>query len=113
MSGYLIKDLGSTSCKLDQAFFTKRKECGSLMIMMTVHVDDLLVVTDGSREAEACVDQMMKKYGITDVKSVSQSQGGVEYTGQTIEIKPGPQGDEAHVHQKKFIWRQVRSDPDL
>ena len=46
---------------------------------------------------------MMQKYGITDAKSVSQSLGGVEYTGQTIDIKPGPQGDEAHVHQKKFI----------
>ena len=73
------------------------------MIMMTVHVDDMLVATDGSREAEDCVDQLLKKYSITDVKAVSKLDGGVEYTGQTIEVKPGPHGDEAHVHQKKFI----------
>ena len=79
------------------------------MIMMAVHVDDLLVVTDGSREADSCVNKLLEKYGITDVKSVSQLQGGVEYTGQTIEVKPGPNGDEAHVHQKKFI--ECRFDP--
>ena len=66
-----------TSLKLDPAFFCLRDFSGQLIGMIIVHVDDMLLATNNSHQAESHISRLID---IKDVKRADDD-GGVLYCG--------------------------------
>ena len=111
VSGYLTRDAGFHSCRMDPAFFIWYHKDGSIGALIILHVDDLLIATDSSGEAELKIDAFMKKYKIGDLTWAERAAAGIEYTGKTIVVMKDGAGkfEGIKVHQTSFI--QGRLDP--
>ena len=71
---------------------------GSVSAMLVLHVDDVMVRSDGSKFAEERIQAFYEKYPFgawEDVKKIGQ----VEYTGRAIILR----GDEILLTQKSFV----------
>ena len=55
--------------------------------MIIVHVDDMLLVTDSSRQAESHISRLTSKYDIKDVKRADDD-GGVLYWVKRVQSVP-------------------------
>ena len=69
------------SLKVDPAFFCLRDFAGHLG-MIIVHVDDMLLATDNSHQAESHISRVLSKYDIQDVKRADD--GRVLYCGKRV-----------------------------
>ena len=61
LTGYLVEHLGFRHSRLDVAFLTWYHEGGSLGIMLTLHVDDLMIAGDGSPPIEAAIEKLRER----------------------------------------------------
>ena len=82
-----------TSLKLDPAFFCLRDFSVRLIGMIIVHVDDMLLATNNSHQAESHISRLLSKYDIEDAK-MADGDGGVLYCGKRVrtvadDMKPG------------------------
>ena len=71
-----------TSLKLDPAFFCLRDFSGHLIGKIIVHVDDMLLATNNSHQAESHISRLLSKYDIKD------DDGGVLYCGKRVRTVP-------------------------
>ena len=69
------------SLRLDPASFCLRDCSGHLVGMIIVHVDDMLLATNNSHQAESHISRLLSKYDIKDVKRADED-GGVLYCGK-------------------------------
>ena len=79
--------------------------------MVILHVDDMLIATEGGNDAELKIDAFMKKYKIGDLIWADKADAGIEYTGKTIVVQKDDDGKfkGIKVHQTGFI--HGRMDP--
>ena len=61
--------------------------------MAIIHVDDLVIASDGSKETEALVEKLHKRYPFGEWVQVAKEKK-VTYTGRTIAVH----GDEVPVN---------------
>ena len=61
LSGFM-KEIGFQSSRVEPAFMVHYRENGSIGAIAIIHVDDLMVASDGSKEAEALVERLHKRY---------------------------------------------------
>ena len=100
-----------TSLKLDPAFFCLRDFSGHLIGMIIVHVDDMLLATNNSHQAESHISRLLSKYDIKDVKRADDN-GGVLYCGKRIRTVPDdmkPGGLSLQQDQTEFV--KARCEP--
>ncbi|KAI3731762.1 hypothetical protein L1987_62951 [Smallanthus sonchifolius] len=62
----LLKDLGFTRCKHEQAVYVKNK--GNAILIMAVYVDDLLITGNNESEVNELKLQMKTKFEMTDLR---------------------------------------------
>ena len=72
---------------------------GSLGGMIVLHVDDIVIATDGTDEIEAKVETLREKYPFGEWVDVAECPDGITYTGRTIKIV----GNEVHLDQQEFV----------
>ena len=106
VTGFL-KTLGFQHSRMDVAFLVYYQEDGSIGAMIILHVDDVLVATDGSKKMETAVEAFHKKYPFGEWEYVKDKPNGISYTGRQIYLKK----DEIHLGQPDFI--NGRMDPTL
>ena len=100
-----------TSLKRDPASFCLRDCSGHLIGMNIVHVDDILLATGNSHQAESHISRLLSKYDIKDVKRADDD-GGVLYCGKRVrsvpdDMKPG--GLALQQDQMEFV--KARCEP--
>ena len=83
---------------------------GHLLGMILVHVDDMLLATNNSHQAESHVSRLLSKYDIKDVRA--DVDGGVLYCGKRVRtvldgVKPG--GLALQQDQTEFV--KARCEP--
>ena len=61
LTGYLVEHLGFRHSRLDVAFLTWYHKEGVLRIMLTLHVDDLMIAGDGSPSTEATIEKLRER----------------------------------------------------
>ena len=69
----------------DPAFFCLRDCSGHLIGMIIVHVDDMLLATNNSHQAESHISRLLSKYDDKDVKRTDDG-GGVLYCGKRVRM---------------------------
>ena len=76
-----------TSLKLDPAFFCLRDFPGHLIGRIIVHVDDMLLATNNSHQAESHISRLLSKNDIKDVNRAVDGEG-VLYCGKRVRTVP-------------------------
>ena len=85
---FIVDTLGFTCSRvLDPAFFVLRCKGGSPRAMIFLHVDDLMVSTDGSDFAEEQVRKLCDRFPFGEWASVQDVPGGVAYCGKEIVVE--------------------------
>ena len=79
---------------------------GSIGILIIIHVDDIMLSSDGTKATEAIVQKIHDKYPYGEWVNVSEAKK-VLYTGRTIELI----GSEVVMHQKEFIEGRMNNLP--
>ena len=83
---------------MDVAFMVYYNEDNTVGGMLILHVDDLLVATDGSAEVEAAVALLHEKYPFGQWSLLHEAKT-VTYTGRDVSLV----GDEIHLSQQSFV----------
>ncbi len=99
--GYL-RQIGFQHTRMDVAFLVYYHPDGSLGAMIILHVDDIMVATDGSKVTEAMVEKVHKKYPFGEWEYVAKLDE-IAYTGRTISLH----GKVIHLTQKDFVNGRV------
>ena len=89
---------------MDPAFLVYYKPDGDVAGILILHVDDIMVATDGSSEVQSKVNNFHNKYPFGEWTHVAKAQGGVTYTGRCIKIV----GNEIHIGQQHRVWPVVQ-----
>ena len=81
-----LRAAGFRGLDTDPTFFCWRHggEGGALGAMVVVHVDDLLVATDGSHEAEQSIGGVLEKYKVGPLTWLIKEPEAVAYTGKGV-----------------------------
>ena len=94
-----LRELGFQHSRMDVAYLVHYLEDGSLDAQIILHVDDMMISTNGSQSAEAMVEALHRKYPFGEWLEVKDCPKGVTYTGRTIKLV----GKEVHLDQTDFI----------
>ncbi len=105
VTGFL-RGIGFEHSRLDVAFMVCYHDDGSLGAMIILHVDDVMVATDGTPYMEAKVEEFHKKYPFGEWENVKEV-GEVTYTGRQISLH----GNEIHLGQADFIKGRMDNIP--
>ena len=97
VTGFL-RDLGFQHSRMDVAFMVLYHDTGDIGGMIVLHVDDIMVATDGSKFMEGQVEKFHAKYPFGEWEYVS-TKGEIAYTGRQISLH----GNEIHMGQADFI----------
>ena len=92
---------------MDVAFLVWHHPSGDVGVMCILHVDDVMIATDSSVEAEAQVETFRAKYDFGEWRSVADEPDGVQYTGRTIKVD----GDQVLINQEDFIDGRIEKLP--
>ena len=101
-----LRSLGFQHSRLDVAYMILYNDTGSIAAMLILHVDDIMVATDGSSFAEAKVEAFHKTYPFGEWEYVSKIKE-IAYTGRQISLH----GTEIHIGQKDFIEGRMDDVP--
>ena len=85
ISGYLVDQLGFECSILDPALFVHRNpETSAPDGMLILHVDDLLVCTNGDAHVESLVKQLFDRFPFGEWEKVCDVPSGVSYCGKEV-----------------------------
>ena len=65
VTGFL-RECGFRHCRLDPAFLIWYHPDGSVGMITVLHVDDIMIASDGTKETERIVNQVHRKYPFGD-----------------------------------------------
>jgi len=101
-----LGSLGFQHSRMDVAFMVIYHDDGSLGAMIVLHVDDIMVATDGSDYMEAQVEKFHAKYPFGEWEYVAKK-GEIAYTGRQISLH----GNEIHMGQADFVNGRMDNVP--
>ena len=103
LSGFIMNDLGFTCSVLDPAFFILRNSKLEPCAMIVLHVDDLMVSTDGSEHAEEQVKKLCARFPFGEWGLVEHTSGGVTYCGKEIVVEKEGNEKVIRMRQRGFV----------
>ncbi len=80
ITGFLRDECGLVHCRMDPAFMVFHHDNGNVGMVLVLHVDDIMIASDGSKRAEAMVEKIHSKYPFGEWLNVSE-QESITYTG--------------------------------
>ncbi|CAE7266153.1 RE1 [Symbiodinium natans] len=113
LSDALMKELGFERSVLDPALFFARESDGRLIGALIVHVDDIMIATDGSCKAERMVKLLHERFPFGEWRRASEAAEGegVKYCGKRVVVR-GTAGDEfLEVHQDELCEGRLEKVP--
>ena len=123
ISSFIMRDMGYTRSLLDPALFVHRDKNGKPNGLLVLHVDDLMIATDGSPEVETTVDMLYKRFPFGEWALVKDSPEGVTYCGKELVVEREVDGEEViRMRQRGFvdgrlelvpIDKERKTQPDL
>ena len=93
-----LRDIGFQHSRMDPAFMVFYHPNGNVGAMLVVHVDDVMLATDGSKDAQDMVDRFHKRFPFGEWE-VAGSEKALTYTGRSIQTR----GKVIHIGQEDFI----------
>ena len=115
ISGFIMNDMGYERSILDPALFIHRDSNSNPDALLVLHVDDLMVATDGSVEVEKTVDMLFKRFPFGEWSLVKDNPNGVTYCGKEVNLKDDSGETVVYMKQKGFVDGRLESvpiDPD-
>ena len=104
ISSFIMGKMNFERSILDPAMFIHRKESGEPDGLLVLHVDDLMVATDGNSEIEKKVKLLCDRFPFGEWEKVSDSVSGINYCGKEIVVE--------HEHGEKIIFMRQRGFVD-
>lgn len=86
ISKFIMGDMGFERSILDPALFVHRDGLGNPNGMLVLHVDDLMVATDGSEHIEQAVHRLFNRFPFGEWDLVKDCTHGVTYCGKEIRV---------------------------
>jgi hypothetical protein len=87
ISQFIMEDMGFERSILDPAMFIHRNEEQNPDGILVLHVDDLMVATDGNPEVEECVGKLVDRFPFGEWGKVAESTKGITYCGKEIKLE--------------------------
>eukprot|EP00435_Cladocopium_sp_Y103_P054342 s1586_g17.t1 len=103
ISKFIMHDMGYERSILDPAFFVHRNKQGKPDALLVLHVDDLMIATDGSPQIERTVEKLYKRFPFGEWALVKDSNGGVTYCGKEILIERDNGERVIRMRQRGFV----------
>jgi len=94
-----LRSVGFQHGRMDVAFMIYHHENDFVGAMIVLHVDDIMVSTDGSKQVEEAMEKFRTKYPFGEWEYVHGNKKDITYTGRSIKVV----GDEIHIDQKEFV----------
>ena len=107
ITGFLVDELHFRHSRVDPAFLIYYYDDGSVGIMIILHVDDIMVASDGRKVTEGIVAKSHDKYPYGEWVRVKDKANGVAYTGRTLKVV----GEEIWMSQQDFIEGRISTLP--
>ena len=108
LSGFIMNELGFEKSVLDPALFIHRNGFGVPNGMLVVHVDDLMVATNGDSEVEQMVGRLYERFPFGEWSTVKDQEGGITYCGKEIVVER--EGDENVIRMRQRGFVEGRLD---
>lgn len=86
ISKFIMGDMGFERSILDPALFVHRDNQGNPNGMLVLHVDDLMVATDGGEQIESAVSRLFNRFPFGEWDLVKDCAHGVTYCGKEIKV---------------------------
>ena len=83
-------------------------ENGCVGCILVVHVDDVMLSYDGTKEVKALVDKFYNKFPFSEWEQVHKAPNGVAYTGRTIRVITA---EKVAVNQRDFVEGRLAIPP--
>ena len=83
ISNFIMNEMGYERSILDPALFVLR-ENGAPISMLVLHVDDLMIATNGCDTAEKTVDLLFNRFPFGEWSKVVDNPSGVTYCGKEV-----------------------------
>ena len=91
-------------------FFLKNSE-GKVTGLLVIHVDDIMVATDGNEESEKIVEKLHKRLPFGEWSKVCEQPHGVKYCGKELRIDNREGEDVIVVSQRGFVEGRLEEIP--
>ena len=103
ISKFIIHDMGYTRSILDPALFVHRNEAGKPDGLLVLHVDDLMVATDGNHQVEHTVEKLYERFPFGEWTRVKDVKEGVTYCGKEILVENEGNQQVIRMRQRGFV----------
>ena len=116
ISGFIMKEMQFERSILDPALFIHRDVDRNPDAMLILHVDDLMVATDGSQQVEKMVQLLVDRFPFGEWSLVKDNKSGVTYCGKEVLVDKDDKGERViRMRQKGFVDGRLDTvpiDPD-
>ena len=103
ISKFIMSDMGYTRSVLDPAFFVHRDFKGKPDAMLVLHVDDLMVATNGNPQVEKTVELLHKRFPFGEWTKVKDAKEGINYCGKEIVLDTLDGEQVIRMRQRGFV----------
>ena len=111
LAGFIVGEMGFQKSVLDPALFIHRKSDGNPDGLIVLHVDDLMVATDGSEAVENSVKLLCDRFPFGEWGLVEKQPGGVTYCGKEIVVETKDEERVISMRQRGFVEGRLESVP--
>ena len=111
ISGYIVNTMKFEKSILDPALFIKRNKLGEPCALLALHVDDLLVATDGSSETQEAVRLLVDRFPFGEWQKIVERPEGISYCGKEIVLEKEKGENVVVLRQRGFVDGRLETIP--
>ena len=103
LSGFIMREMGFERSVIDPAFFIHRDKQGEPDGLLVLHVDDLMVSTNGGPDVENKVSLLCERFPFGEWETVRDKPGGTTYCGKEIVVEQENGEEVIKLRQRGFV----------
>ena len=111
LSSFIMSEMNFERSIIDPAFFIHRRDNGTPDGLLVLHVDGLMVATDGGNDVEKKVRQLCDRFPFGEWETVKDQVGGTTYCGKEIVVEKHDGEDVICMRQRGFVDGRLESIP--
>ena len=111
LAGFITGEMGFQKSILDPALFVHRRKDGVADGLIVLHVDDLMVATDGNETVENSVRLLCERFPFGEWGLVEKQPGGITYCGKEIIVETCDGERNINLRQRGFVEGRLESVP--
>ena len=110
LSGFIVDEMGYEMSLLDPAFFIRRDAEGKPTSLLIIHVDDLMVCTNGHDDEEAQVQKLLKRFPFGEWDQLKEVRS-VVYCGKEVVLDVQDGQEVIKLRQQGFVEGRLELIP--